>query len=169
MRQIVLNLMFQLPLFSINDNIKFLEKIKQIFKRTISWNKYRSAITTQPKNDNLEYVIDPTFRKIKRLFVLLFKNGNSDPTRDSFNIYYMLLVEIKNFNTLINNEILFHQPVKNKQDSYEKIIEMSRNDAYTTGNLLDYLYHQKCYQLIGKEYKQIGIFLNKFISGDVVL
>ena len=161
--------MFQLPLFSINDNIKFLEKIKQIFKRTISWNKYRSAITTQPKNDNLEYVIDPTFRKIKRLFALLFKNGNSDPTRDSFNIYYMLLVEIKNFNTLINNEILFHQPVKNKQDSYEKIIEMSRNDAYTTGNLLDYLYHQKCYQLIGKEYKQIGIFLNKFISGDAVL
>ena len=81
----------------------------------------------------------------------------------------MLSVEIKNFNALIDNEILFHQPVKNKPDSYEKIIEMSRNDAYTTGNLLDYLYHQKCYQLIGKEYKQIGIFLNKFISGDAVL
>ena len=80
----------------------------------------------------------------------------------------MLSVEIKNFNALIDNEILFHQPVKNKPDSYEKIIEMSRN-AYTTGNLLDYLYHQKCYQLIGKEYKQIGIFLNKFISGDAVL
>ena len=34
---------------SINDNIKFLENIKQGFKRTISWNKYRSEITTQPK------------------------------------------------------------------------------------------------------------------------
>ena len=32
---------------SINDNIKFLENIKQGFKRTISWNKYRSEITTQ--------------------------------------------------------------------------------------------------------------------------
>ena len=32
---------------SINDNIKFLENIKQGFKRTISWNKYRSDITTQ--------------------------------------------------------------------------------------------------------------------------
>ena len=35
------------PVFtlSINDNIKFLENIKQGFKRTISWNKYRSEIT----------------------------------------------------------------------------------------------------------------------------
>ena len=37
---------------SINDNIKFLENIKQVFKRTISWNKYRSEIKTQPKNKN---------------------------------------------------------------------------------------------------------------------
>ena len=33
----------------INDNIKFLGNIKQGFKRTIYWNKYRSEITTQPK------------------------------------------------------------------------------------------------------------------------
>ena len=35
--------------FSINDNIKFLENIKQEFKQTISWNKYRSKITMQTK------------------------------------------------------------------------------------------------------------------------
>ena len=34
---------------SINDNMKFLENMKQGFKGTISWNKYRSEITTQPK------------------------------------------------------------------------------------------------------------------------
>ena len=44
---------------SINDNIKFLQNLKQGFKRTISWDKYRSEITTQPKN-NLEYRINPT-------------------------------------------------------------------------------------------------------------
>ena len=33
----------------INENMKFLENIKQGFKRTISWNKYRSEVTTQPK------------------------------------------------------------------------------------------------------------------------
>ena len=33
---------------SINDNIKFLEDLKQELKRRVSWNKYRSEITTQP-------------------------------------------------------------------------------------------------------------------------
>ena len=31
---------------SINDNITFLEKLKQVFKKSIFWNKYRSEITT---------------------------------------------------------------------------------------------------------------------------
>ena len=62
----------------IDDNIKFLENIKQGFKRTVSWNKYRSEITTQTKNNNLDYLIDQTFRNINRLFVLSFKNGNDE-------------------------------------------------------------------------------------------
>ena len=48
---------------SINDNMKFLENIKQGFKR-ISWNKHRSEIKTQPKNENLDYLIDPSFRNL---------------------------------------------------------------------------------------------------------
>ena len=78
-------LYIQVVTLSINDNIKFLENIKQGFKRTISWNKYRSEITTQPKSNNLDYLIDPTFRKISTLFALSFKNGNYDPTSNSFN------------------------------------------------------------------------------------
>ena len=74
----------------INDNIKFLENIKQGFKRTISSKKYRSEITTQAKNNNLDYLIDPTFRNINRMFVLSFKNNDDDPKRYSFNKYYML-------------------------------------------------------------------------------
>ena len=48
---------------SINDNIKFLENIKQGIKRTIFWNKYRSEITTQTNNNNLDYLIDPIIVK----------------------------------------------------------------------------------------------------------
>ena len=132
---------------SINDNIKFLENIKQGFKRTISWKKYRSEITTQPETNNLDYLIDPTFRNINRLFLLSFHN--EDPTRDSFDKYYMPLVEIKDFNAFINNKPSFDQPVKSKKETSEKLIEMSRNDDCTTGNLLDYLYHQNYYKLIG--------------------
>ena len=133
---------------SIDDNIKFLKNIKQGFKRTISWKKYRSKITTQPKNNNLDYLMDPTFRNINRLFVLSFKNGDNDPTRNSFDKYYIPLVKIKYFNALIDNKPFFDQPVKSKQETYGKLIEMSRNGGYTTGSLLDFLYHQNYYKLI---------------------
>ena len=96
-----------------------LENIKQGFKRTISWNKCRSEITTQPKI-HLDYLIDPTFRNINRLFVLSFKNCDKDPTRHSFDQYYMPLVQNKDFNALIDKKPLFDQPVKNKQEAHKK-------------------------------------------------
>ena len=98
----------------INGNIKYLGNIKQGFERTISWNKYRSEITARPKNNNLVYLIDPTFKNNNRLFVLSFTNGDDDPTKYSFDQYYMLLVEIKDSNTLIDNKPFFDQLVKNK-------------------------------------------------------
>ena len=118
--------------FSINDNIKFLENVKQGFKSTISWYKYRSEITTQK-------------------------------TRNSFDMYYKPLVKIKIFIALIENKPFFDQPVKNKQEPYEKRIGMWKNDDYTTGNLLDYLYHQKYYKVIGKDLsrQKIRVFLKK--------
>ena len=69
---------------STDDNAKFLENVKQGFKRTIPWNNYSCETTTQPKTNNLDYLIDPSFRNINRLFTLSFKNGNNDPTKDSF-------------------------------------------------------------------------------------
>ena len=132
---------------SINDNIKFLENIKQGLERKIYWNKYRSGITTRPKNNNLDDSIDRAFRNINRLFVLSFKNSNNNPKRSSFDKDYMPLEEIKAFNALlIDNKPSFDQPIKNKQEVY---VEMSRNDLYTTGNLLDYLYHEKYNKVIG--------------------
>ena len=108
-------------------------------------------ITTQPKNNNVDYLIVPTFRNTNRLFIFLFKNSDDDPTRDYFNDYYMPLLEIKGFNALVDNKTFFDQPGKSKQEVYEKLIEMSRNNGYTTGDLLGYLYHQKYYKLIGKD------------------
>ena len=56
-----------------NDN-EFLEQLKSGFKRIIKWNKYRSEMTNQTKTNHLNHLIDPTFIKVNRLFVLLFKN-----------------------------------------------------------------------------------------------
>ena len=107
---------------SINDNIKLLENLKQGFS------KYRFEITTQAENNNLDYLIDPTFRNINRLLVLSFKNGNGVPTRDSFDEYHMPLLEFKDFNALIDSKPFFDQPIK-KQEVYEKHIKMSRNNG----------------------------------------
>ena len=78
----------------------------------------------------------------------------------------MPLEEIKYCNVLIDNKPFFDQPVKNKQEVYEKLIEMSKNDDYTTGNLLDFRYHQNYYKLIGidlSRQNKIRKFLNKLI------
>ena len=42
----------------------------------------------------------------------------------------------------------FDIPIKNKEKTYEKIIEMGRNNDHTTGNLLDYEYFSNSYKLI---------------------
>ena len=55
------------------NDIKLLEQLKSGFKRTIKWNKYRSQMTVQSNNNNLNYLIDPTFTKVNRLFVLSFE------------------------------------------------------------------------------------------------
>ena len=57
-------------------------------------------------------------------------------------------VEIKDFNVLIDEKTFFNVSIKNKEETYEKIIEMSKNNDYTTGNLLDYEYFSKHYKLI---------------------
>ena len=82
-------------------------------------------------------------------FFHLFENRENNPTRYSFDKYHKPLVETKEFNALIGNKILFDQPFTNKQEAYEKFVKMSRNNDYATGGILDYLYHQGNYTLIG--------------------
>ena len=52
------------------NDAKLLEQLKTGFKRTVKWNKYRSEITVQPQNISLNYLINPTFINVNRLFVL---------------------------------------------------------------------------------------------------
>ena len=46
------------PVVTLSNDIKVLEQLKSEFKRTIKWNKYRSQMTIQPQNNNLNYLID---------------------------------------------------------------------------------------------------------------
>ena len=100
---------------STEDDNNFLEQLKSGFKRTIKWNKYRSEMTNQTKTNNLNYLIDPTFNKVNRLFVLSFEN---EEDRTSFSKYYTPKVEIKDFNVLVDGKGFFDVPVKNKEEAY---------------------------------------------------
>ena len=71
------------------NDIKLLEQLKSGFKRTIKWDKYRSQMTIEPENSNLNYLIDPTFTNFNRLFVLSFKRNSNTDSRYSYSNYYV--------------------------------------------------------------------------------
>ena len=130
---------------SINDNIKFFKNIKQGFKRKFPRNQRRSEVITQRKNNNLDYLIDHTFRSINRLYNLSFKNGDDDPAKSYFDEYYMPLIEIKDFDELIDNKSFFDQPVKKNKRRMKN--QFKFQEIMIIGNfqgiLLNYLDHQK--------------------------
>ena len=55
---------------------------------------------------------------------------------------------VKDFNVIIDKLAFFDLPIKTEEEAYEKIIDISRNNEYNTGNLLDYDYFKKYYKLI---------------------
>ena len=97
-------------------------------------------MSNQTKN-----VDDPIFNKVNRLFVRSFKNEDD---RFFYAKYYTPTEDIKDYNVLIDGKKIFDAPIKIKEEAYEKIVEMSKNNDYTTCNLLDYDYFLKHYRLI---------------------
>ena len=103
---------------STEDDNNFLEQLKSGFKRTIKWNNHRAEMANQTKTNNFNYLIDLTFNKVNRLFVLLFENKED---RTSFSKYYTPKVEINDFKVLVDGKIFFGVPVKSKEETYQKI------------------------------------------------
>ena len=143
-----------------DDEIKLLTNLKSGFKREIIWNKYRSQMTTEETNNNLNILIDPTFTNVNRLFVLAYENAND---RQSYSQFYLPNVMVKDYNVIIDKLAFFDLPIKTEEEAYEKIIDISGNNEYATSNLLDYDYFKKYYKLIAidlrnnKYYKKMKI------------
>ena len=77
-----------------------------------------------------------------------FPRNNNTDSRYSFATYYVPKGKVNDFDVLIDGKSFFDLPGKNDEEAYEKIIDMSNNSDYTTGNLLDYGYYKKHYRLI---------------------
>ena len=84
-------------------------------------------MTNQTQNNNLNYLIDPTFTKVNRLFVLSFENEDD---RRSFSKYYVPNVQIKDFNVLIDGDSFFDMPIKNEEETH--LATRRRCDVLTT-------------------------------------
>ena len=136
---------------STKDNEKVLQQLKSGFKKkTISWNKYESSIKIFAQNRYLNYLINPSFQGVNRLFVLPFENEND---RTSHSTYYLPKVEIKDYNIMIDGRNFFDQPINSMNKTYENIrkIATGKGDDYTTGCLLDYTYFKENYKMIAAD------------------
>ena len=91
------------------------------------WNKYRSQMTTEAINNNLNILIDPIFTNVNRLFVLAYRIADD---RHSFSRFCLPRVMIKDYNVIIDKLAFFDLPIKTEEEAYEKVIDISRSNEY---------------------------------------
>ena len=89
---------------SIQNSAKLFTKLKLGFKRTINWNKYQTKVSTERINQYLDFLFDPSFQGINRIFVLPFEK---EEHRTIYKRYYLPTKEIENYNVTIDEQNFF--------------------------------------------------------------
>ena len=104
-------------------------------------------ITVEAPNLYLDFLIDPSFQGVNKLFVLSF--GNS-ADRTGHTKYYLPTVEIRYYNVGIDRQNFFDQPLKNTLRTYYNIrkIATGQGGDYKIVCLLDYNYFNKYFEMI---------------------
>ena len=97
---------------SAQDNAKLLQQLKSGFNRIFNRNKYLSKPELLAQHPNLNHLVEPSFQGVNRFFVLAFDN---DAQRTSNKRYYLLNVETKDYNVMIDGKNFFEQPIKNSK------------------------------------------------------
>ena len=81
-----------------------------------------TKVSTEGLNQYLDFLIDPSFQGVNRLFVLLFEN---EVDRKVHTGYYLPKVEIKDYIVMIDAKNFFEQPVKSDLRTYDNIRKIS--------------------------------------------
>ena len=89
---------------STQDNEKLLQRMKSRFKRTVNWNKNEPKISVDQQNSYFDFLINPSFHLVNRLFILSFENNNG---RTGYTRCYLPLVEIMDYNVMIDGQKFF--------------------------------------------------------------
>ena len=120
-----------------------MQQLKSGFKRTVNCNK--NQLNVEPYTTRklyLDYLINPSFQGVNRLFVWSFEI-NADKTTQVR--YYLPKVEVKDHNVKIDGRNFFHQPMNDDIKTYENIFKNTagQGDDYITGYLSDYHFFKK--------------------------
>ena len=82
----------------------------------------QTKVSTEGLNQYLDFLIDPSFQGVNRLFVLLFEN---EVDRKVHTGYYLPKVEIKDYIVMIDAKNFFEQPVKSDLRTYDNVRKIS--------------------------------------------
>ena len=132
---------------SIKDAENLTQQLKSGFKRSVFWNEYLSRQETVVNaNANHDYLIDPSFQGVNRLFVLPFATGNARTGKG----YYSPNRSVTNYNVLINGKNFLDKPVNDVSRKYDDLRHLTNGhgDDYSTGSLFDYNYVKNIYKII---------------------
>ena len=136
------------------ENLKLTKLLSKGFKRSVYWNEYKSKIETkEADNNNLKIIsLGSSFQEVNRLFVLGYDNTNglNRVERNSHQKYFLLRINLKKYNVLIDGRNFYDQPINDQIRKYGELrkLKTGKGDDYTTGSLIDYKYFKYHYQLI---------------------
>ena len=113
---------------SAEDNAKLSKLLTEGFKRRVYWSKYEIIPNkTYDENDNIREFLDSSYRGVKRLFVLAYRNqgGANRVTANSHRRYFLPRVKIENDNIEIDGRNFYDQAINDSIKQYDKIRKIS--------------------------------------------
>ena len=109
--------------FSSKDKVKLVKPLAKGFKRPVYWNEYQKKKEARKlDNNNLtRFPLDASFQVVRRSFLLAFNNttvtipnnpiNNDNNLKETVTKYFLLGVNITNYNVLIDGRNFYDQPI----------------------------------------------------------
>ena len=135
------------PVVTLNteDDAKLSKLLREGFKRSVYWNKYKVILKDYVANNYIKEWLDASIQGFNKLFVLIYAYGNNITIENSFRKYFLPRLKIENYNIETDGRNFYDQPINDMIKQYDEIrkISIGQGDDYTTGCLLDFAYFEK--------------------------
>ena len=138
---------------STEDNVKLLKLLSKGFKRSVYCNKYKAIPNKNEVRtiDNPKYIrelLDPSYQKVKILFVIAYNNTAGDHNKVSINShqkYFLPRLSVKNYSIEIDGRNFYDHPINDLIKQYDEVRKAStwQSDDFTTGCLFNFAYLKK--------------------------